>query len=92
MAPPPLLSRSVPPKPVARPVFAPRSSAERNEEIQVLKSRAREHVAQDRESRQKKRVLMDDEELFARAKRVREQMDEGAEWYRKEMEVSRSVS
>jgi hypothetical protein len=37
----------------------------------------------------------DDEELFERAKRVREQMDEGAKWYRKEIEMetaSRSIS
>jgi len=37
----------------------------------------------------------DEEELFERAKRIREQMDEGAKWYRKEIEretASRSVS
>ena len=37
--------------------------------------------------------MLDDEDgLFARAKRVREQMDEGMEWYRKEIEASRSTS
>ncbi len=37
----------------------------------------------------------DDEELFERAKRLREQMDEGARWFRGEVErdtASRSVS
>ena len=41
----------------------------------------------------KRGMDVEDEELFARAKRVKEQMDEGTEWYRKQSErLSRSRS
>jgi len=54
-------------------------------------------VSEEKMSRQKRSLANDEEEadLFARAKRVREQMHEGSEWYRKEIERvsnSRSVS
>lgn len=66
-----------------------------NENIQVLKARAKIMMAEDQKSRQKRAYVDEEEELFARAKRVREQMDEGEIWYKKEREretASRSVS
>lgn len=76
----------------------PRSSVERDEEIQALKSRAKAVMAQDETTSRnnpKRSFEADDEELFERAKRVREQMDEGAGWYREQVErhsASRSFS
>ncbi|KAE8451898.1 hypothetical protein EG329_002739 [Mollisiaceae sp. DMI_Dod_QoI] len=43
-------------------------------------------------SKQKRAMADDDEELFARAKRIREQMDEGAEWFRKQILKRKSRS
>lgn len=72
----------------------PRSAARREDDIQILKARAKALIAEEETSRQRERKRSfdegDDEELFARAKRVREQMDEGAQWFRKEIERSRS--
>ena len=79
----------------------PRNTAERDEAFQVLKARAKAVMEEDRTSQDRKRSRSlddNDEELFERAKRVREQMDEGAEWYRKQLErdergtLSRSFS
>lgn len=84
----PTFAQSVPAKPS-------RSFAASNEDIQVLKARAKIMMAEDHKSRQKRVYVDEDEELFARAKRVREQMDEGEIWYKKEREretASRSVS
>jgi nucleosome binding factor SPN SPT16 subunit len=64
------------------------------EDIQALKEKARAMVDEDKKSRQK-RNFVDDEELFERAKRIREQMDEGASWFRKQIDMdtaSRSMS
>jgi hypothetical protein len=88
-------------QPVARSVpakFATRTEKLANgndrEDLEALKIRAKAFVSE--KSRQKRTLADDDdEELFERAKRVREKMDEGAEWYRKEIEretASRSVS
>jgi nuclear mRNA export protein SAC3 len=65
------------------------------EDLKELKIKAKAFVADEKKSRQKRAFTDDEEELFERAKRVREQMDEGAKWYRKEIErgtESRSVS
>lgn len=86
-----LQPRSVPAK---RTSHAESESGEEDEGIRKLKERARAVVADDKKSRQK-RTFVDDEELFARAKRIREQMDEGAQWFRKEVDrgsASRSGS
>ena len=64
-----------------------------SEVIQAMKARAKVLIGE--ESPHKKRNFDDDNELFARAKRVREQMDEGSEWYHKQIErdtESRSLS
>ncbi|KAH8598301.1 SAC3/GANP/Nin1/mts3/eIF-3 p25 family-domain-containing protein [Bisporella sp. PMI_857] len=65
------------------------------EDIQVLKSRAKAISEGARTSDEKKRkgsVDVDDEELFARAKRVREQLEQDEEWYRKQVrKLSASV-
>jgi nuclear mRNA export protein SAC3 len=65
------------------------------EDLEALKIKAKAFVSEEK-SRQKRTFADDDDEkLFERAKRVREKMDEGAEWYRKEIEretASRSVS
>jgi hypothetical protein len=65
------------------------------EDIQALKVKAKAMVTEDTKARQKRAFVDDEEALFERAKRVREQMDEGASWYRKQIEkhsASRSVS
>lgn len=67
----------------------------KGEDVEAIKARAREIMARDKEKREsKKKRLLDDseEELFAKAKRIREQMDEGAEWYRAEIDKSHSRS
>jgi hypothetical protein len=84
--------RSVPPRFAAH-ANALASSSER-EDMEALKIKAKAFVSKEK-SRQKRALVDDDEELFERAKRIREQMDEGAKWYRKEIErdtASRSVS
>jgi hypothetical protein len=85
--------RSVPSKSLVH-MEDEQSGAIAMEDIQALKERARAMVNEDKESRQK-RSFVDDEELFERAKRIREQMDEGASWFRKQIDVeaaSRSTS
>jgi hypothetical protein len=73
-----------------------RDTAERDDDIQLLKAKAKALMEEQEASRQRERKRsydeVDDEELFARAKRIREQMDEGAQWFRKEIERSRSES
>jgi len=64
------------------------------EDLKELKIKAKAFVSE-KKTRHKRAFMDDDEELFERAKRVREQMDEGAKWYRKEIEMetaSRSIS
>jgi hypothetical protein len=85
------MSRSVPAK------FATHAKAGGNEreDLEALKIKAKAFVSEEKKSRQKRTFADDDEDLFERAKRIREQMDEGAQWYRKEIErdtASRSVS
>ncbi|KAG0648359.1 SAC3 family 1 [Hyphodiscus hymeniophilus] len=89
---PPPAARSVPVKPAAQNELVWKG-ADSSEVIQAMKARARALIGE--ESRHNKRSFDEDEELFARAKRVREQMDEGSEWYSKQIEedtMSRSVS
>lgn len=93
------LSNSVPAKPVARlPEPKGLAAEDFDLDIEALKARAKKLVEEDREKRhQKKKRMFDDndEELFARAKRIREQMDEGTEWFKSEIgkkSVSRSHS
>ncbi|PBP24145.1 leucine permease transcriptional regulator [Diplocarpon rosae] len=79
------IPRSVPEKSVklresARPV------EDEEDDIDFLKARARQVMSEDEAAHRKRSLDEDDEELFARAKRVREQMDEGAEFYRTERE------
>ncbi|CZR59223.1 uncharacterized protein PAC_09115 [Phialocephala subalpina] len=69
-------ARSVPAKPV--PAFEERSPTEEYE---------------NKKEQTEKRGLDDnDEKLFARLRKVREQMDEGAEWFRKQISRSQSKS
>ncbi|KAH6684366.1 SAC3/GANP/Nin1/mts3/eIF-3 p25 family-domain-containing protein [Halenospora varia] len=88
-------ARSVPAKSTIN-VGPPRTSTERDEHIQVLKKRAKAAMEASSAARQKRNFDDDDEEaLFARAKKIRQQMDEGSEWFRQEIERcsgSRSVS
>ncbi|CAG8971333.1 hypothetical protein HYALB_00005951 [Hymenoscyphus albidus] len=88
------IARSVPSKIAMDQDF--RLSIDGNEDIQALKRRA-QAVMQNDERSQLKRSLHDDDDdaLFERARRVREQMNEGMKWYREEREKesgSRSVS
>ena len=65
------------------------------EDLAAIKVRVKAFISEEKKSRQKRALVDDDDDLFERAKRVREQMDEGAKWYRKEIEretASRSVS
>ncbi|TVY32856.1 SAC3 family protein, partial [Lachnellula subtilissima] len=70
------------------------TTLEPDENIRDLKERTRAGILDDSQTRQKRSFDdNDDEALFERAKRVREQMDEGSEWYRQQVERhSRSVS
>jgi nuclear mRNA export protein SAC3 len=88
-----LVARSVPAK------FATDAEEQVNgndrEDLEALKIKAKAFVSEEKKARQKRAFMDDEEELFERAKRIREQMDEGAKWYRKEIEretASRSVS
>ncbi|RDW89548.1 hypothetical protein BP6252_01580 [Coleophoma cylindrospora] len=90
---PELVARSVPSKLASQPEKL-KTSAERISDIQELKARAKALMVEENESRlhKKKSLDFDEEELFAKARRVREQMDEGARWYKEEVERSRSAS
>ncbi len=87
---------SVPSKPVATDIILSDTSAERDNDFEALKARARAIMAKDKEGKQKnkKRFLDDNEaELFASAKRVRDQMDEETLWMRAiQKSMSRSPS
>ena len=86
-------ARSVPAKPIIQSGVV-WTSADSNEVIQAMKARARALLGEDPRHR-KRSFDNDDDELFARAKRVREQMDEGKEWYSNQIDretASRSVS
>ncbi|KAG9239322.1 SAC3/GANP/Nin1/mts3/eIF-3 p25 family-domain-containing protein [Amylocarpus encephaloides] len=88
------IPRSAPPK-TAPETDRPRTSEGRDEYIEDLKRRAKAIMSESDNPRSKRPLDIDDEALFERAKRVREQMDEGAEWYRREIErgsASRSMS
>ena len=64
-------------------------------DMEDLKARAKALIAEEQKTRHKRTLDNDDEVLFARAKRVREKMDEGARWFKEEVErasQSRSVS
>jgi hypothetical protein len=92
------LGRSIPAEYTSTYRPKPSTLADPVEDIEVIKARARAVMAQDKEMRHKNKKRQfaddDDEELFAKAKRIRDQMDEGAEWYRAENEnsLSRSAS
>lgn len=93
----PIRSRSLmmpPEKPIPR-ISPARASSQQSptlrpsgdEEIQRLKDRARAVMAADSEKKLQKRGLdNDDEELFARAKRIRERMDKDSAWLRREVD------
>lgn len=84
---------SVPSKPVANDVSS--TSAGQDNDFEALKAKAKAVIAKEKEGKQKnkKRLLDDDEvELFASAKRVRDQMDEETLWMRAEIQKSMSRS
>jgi nuclear mRNA export protein SAC3 len=86
---------SVPSKPVVDDLLLSGTSTERDNDFEALKARARAVMAKDKEEKQKnkKRYLDEDEaELFASAKRVRDQMDEETLWMRSEIQKSMSRS
>jgi len=88
------IPRSVPSKSLISPRHR-QTTLEREESIRDLKEKAKAVVSEDHRTRRKRSFDSDndDDALFERAKRVREQMDEGTQWYRKELERhSRSVS
>lgn len=87
-----LTPRSVPTEPPVRRAFG-NLVQEKEDDIEFLKARARAVMSEDSMSRSKRTLDDDEVELFARAKRVREQMDEGEVFYRREQEsMSRSES
>jgi len=86
---------SVPLKPVTNDALLSGARRERDNDFEALKARAKAVMAKDKEGKQKnkKRLLDDDEvELFASAKRVRDQMDEETLWMRAEIQKSMSRS
>jgi nuclear mRNA export protein SAC3 len=90
-------ANSVPAKPVANDTHFSDTIADHDTDFEALKARARAVMGKDKEEKlkNKKRYLDDDEaELFASAKRVRDQMDEETLWMRAEIQktMSRSAS
>ncbi|KAH6715411.1 SAC3/GANP/Nin1/mts3/eIF-3 p25 family-domain-containing protein [Leptodontidium sp. MPI-SDFR-AT-0119] len=86
--------RSVPIKRAARPEMDG-EYGDQVEDVEVLKARARAVMSGRKDSGQKRSFDDEDEDLFARAKRIREMMEEGEEYYRRELEResgSRSTS
>lgn len=84
---------SLPSKPVVNEIALQETSAKRKDDIEVLKAKAKAVMAEDNERKQKskKRYLDDDEvELFANAKRVRDQMDEEIQWMKRERRRTQS--
>ncbi|KAB8291727.1 hypothetical protein EYC80_006524 [Monilinia laxa] len=78
------IPRSSPAKVPAQQLLMPAPAGD--EEIQRLKERARAVMAADSGRKLQKRGLDGDEELFERAKRIRERMDEDSEWLRREVD------
>ncbi|KAA8563747.1 hypothetical protein EYC84_011765 [Monilinia fructicola] len=78
------IPRSSPARVPAQQLLMPAPTGD--EEIQRLKERARAVMAADSGRKLQKRGLDGDEELFARAKRIRERMDEDSEWLRREVD------
>ncbi|QSZ37714.1 hypothetical protein DSL72_008813 [Monilinia vaccinii-corymbosi] len=76
--------RSSPAREPAQQLLMPTPTGD--EEIQRLKERARAVIAADSGRKLQKRGLDDDEELFERAKRIRERMDQDSEWLRREVD------
>ncbi|KAH7321657.1 SAC3/GANP/Nin1/mts3/eIF-3 p25 family-domain-containing protein [Rhexocercosporidium sp. MPI-PUGE-AT-0058] len=86
--------RSVPIKRTARPEMDGDSGGE-VEDVEAIKARAKAVMSGRKNSGQKRSYDDEDEDLFARAKRIREMMEEGEEYYRRELERetgSRSTS
>ncbi|KAG4437244.1 hypothetical protein IFR05_007260 [Cadophora sp. M221] len=86
--------RSVPTKRAVRPETNG-EFGDQVEDVEVLKARARAVMSGRKDSGQKRSFDDEDEDLFARAKRIREMMEEGEEYYRRELEResgSRSTS
>jgi hypothetical protein len=87
---------SVPLKSVSNDPLVLGTSAEGDNDFEALKARAKAVMMKDKEGKQKNKRLLDDDEveLFASAKRVRDQMDEEALWMRAEIQknISRSSS
>jgi nuclear mRNA export protein SAC3 len=85
---------SVPSKSVTNDSLLFGTSAERDNDFEALKARPRAVMAKDQEEKQNKKRLLDDDEveLFASAKRVRDQMDEETLWMRTEIQKSMSRS
>jgi hypothetical protein len=85
---------------VASPRRIVKTSEERDMDMEEWKAKAKKIMAEDEERRRaqqakKRQFEDDDDELFAKAKRIREQMDEDSEWLKTEVEkstVSRSHS
>ncbi|TVY83441.1 SAC3 family protein [Lachnellula suecica] len=89
------IPRSVPSEPLIASGHR-QTTMEREERMRGLKEKAKAVlVSEDSQSRRKRSFDEDDDDaaLFERAKRVREQMDEGTKWYQEEMDRhSRSMS
>ncbi|KAK0099984.1 hypothetical protein ONS96_007927 [Cadophora gregata f. sp. sojae] len=86
--------RSVPSKP-AEQLEVNSESGDKVDEVEALKARAKAAMSWRKSSGQKRSFDDEDEELFARAKRIREQMEEGEDYYRRELDResgSRSAS
>ncbi|RAL59519.1 hypothetical protein DID88_006513 [Monilinia fructigena] len=78
------IPRSSPARVPAQQLLMPAPTGE--EEIQRLKEQARAVMEADSGRKLQKRGLDGDEELFERAKRIRERMDEDSEWLRREVD------
>ncbi|PVH78574.1 hypothetical protein DL98DRAFT_361383, partial [Cadophora sp. DSE1049] len=86
--------RSVPSKPAVQPGMDS-EFGDQVDDVEALKARAKAAMSWRKNSGQKRSFDDEDEELFARAKRIREQMEEGEDYYRSELEResgSRSTS
>lgn len=86
--------RSVPSKPAEQPEMG-NEFGDQGDDVEALKARAKVAMSWRKSLGQKRSCDDEDEELFARAKRIREQMEEGEDYYRRELEResgSRSTS
>ncbi|MBV36284.1 MAG: hypothetical protein CMP47_12675 [Rickettsiales bacterium] len=87
--------RSVPSKPATQAEIDGEFGDQVDDDVEALKARAKAAMSWRKNSGQKRSFDDEDEELFARAKRIREQMEEGEDYYRMELEResgSRSAS